>query len=813
MKYFYTLLFLLLSTSVFAYTIHGNIRSKDGKLLPYASILIKGTTEGTTANSKGFYSLSVEAGVYTIVCQHIGYKTEEKKVTVTNENIIIDFDLEMQSYHLTDVEVKAGGEDPAYEIIRNAIKKRAEHLHEIKKYQCEVYLKGQLQLRDYPTKILGKKVDFEDGDTSKKKMVFLSETIAKLFVEHPNNAKVEVISTRVSGYSDGFGFSFPQIFSFYENIVKIGTGLNPRGFISPISNNALHYYKYKFEGTYYENGKEINRIKVIPKRKYEPLFAGYISITENDWRIYSTELYLLKEQQMQLLDTLHIQQLYVPIKDKWVLKQQVIYPSGKILGFDFFGSFVQVFSHYEIDPTFKKKFFDNILLKVYDSANKKPTTYWDSIRPVPLLDEEAIDYKKKDSLEQVKKSPAYLDSLDRKNNKVTFSGLILTGQTFTKRKTKESLSINSLLDAINYNTVEGWVLNFTPTYYKRYEGRKSLRISPDFRYGFNNKHFNSSIASSYSFGKKYLNTISIAGGKNIFQFNNNSPIQSKDNTLATLLYTRNYLKIYEAWFTKVSYRTGLGKGFDFFGDIEYQDRLALKNLDNIQTWRKYNGRVFTPNYPIELGANSFKSHKATIVDIGLRFRPGTKYIELPNRTINIGSKYPVLTATLTYGIKGLINSDVDFSKWNFSISDNLNIKLGGQLRYKINVGGFIHAKTIYAPDYQHIAANRTATATTYLNSFQLAPYYAFSNTSNFMTSVHVAYHLKGLLTNKIPLLRKWNWFFVFSGSALYIQPNVQYYEGMFSLENILKVLRVDFIQSFGNTNYNTSGIRINFPLE
>jgi hypothetical protein len=34
--------------------------------------------------------------------------------------------------------------------------------------------------------------------------------------------------------------------------------------------------------------------------------AGYISITENDWRIYSTELFLLKEQQMQLLDTLMI---------------------------------------------------------------------------------------------------------------------------------------------------------------------------------------------------------------------------------------------------------------------------------------------------------------------------------------------------------------------------------------------------------------------------------------------------------------------------------------------------------------------------
>jgi hypothetical protein len=35
-----------------------------------------------------------------------------------------------------------------------------------------VYLKGQLQLRNYPKKFMGQTVDFEDGDTSKKKMLF-----------------------------------------------------------------------------------------------------------------------------------------------------------------------------------------------------------------------------------------------------------------------------------------------------------------------------------------------------------------------------------------------------------------------------------------------------------------------------------------------------------------------------------------------------------------------------------------------------------------------------------------------------------------
>ncbi len=40
------------------------------------------------------------------------------------------------------------------------------------------------------------------------------------------------------------------------------------------------------------------------------------------------------------------------------------------------------------------------------------------IRPLPLLKEEVLDYRKKDSLEQLRKDPKYLDSLDRISNKV-----------------------------------------------------------------------------------------------------------------------------------------------------------------------------------------------------------------------------------------------------------------------------------------------------------------------------------------------------------------------------------------------------------
>ncbi|HMG68825.1 MAG TPA: DUF5686 family protein, partial [Chitinophagaceae bacterium] len=259
-----TLLFIFLSLSgfnSFAGKIYGTITDEKGQALPYASILVKGTTRGTTANSEGKYILDLDPGSYTIICQHVGYAREEKSIALSQEATVVNFQLHVQELTLGEVIVKKG-EDPAYEIIRQAIRKRTYYQRQLSNFQCEVYTKGQLKLRDFPKKFMGQKVDFEDADTSKKKTIYLSETIATYSVQKPDKRKVEVLSTKVSGQSDGYGLSAPEIYSFYDDNLKIGSNLNPRGFISPISTHALNYYRYKFEGSFFEDGKEINHIKV-----------------------------------------------------------------------------------------------------------------------------------------------------------------------------------------------------------------------------------------------------------------------------------------------------------------------------------------------------------------------------------------------------------------------------------------------------------------------------------------------------------------------------------------------------------------------
>ena len=813
MKRYLLLVVLLAGFRLFALAVPvtGTVKDNKGNLLPFASVVVKGGVIGTTANNDGKYILNLPPGNYTLQCMHVGYKMQEKEITIQGQGLKVDFILLLQELMLKEIVIGDNVEDPAYEIIRQAIKKRSFYKNQVDAFQCQVYIKGQLRLQDYPETIFGQKVDFADGDTSKNKMIYLSETIATYSFQKPEKEKVEVASTRVSGQAEGFGFGSPRYVTFYDNNIQISNALNPRGFISPIAENALNFYHYKFMGSFTENGRLINHIKVTPKRSYEPLFSGYINIVEDEWRIHSVDLMLTKKSQMELADTLRIEHLYVPVtKDVWMIHSQVVYPAVKMFGFDAKGSFVTVYSDYRLDPEFDKNFFNNIILKYDTGSNKKPRAYWDTVRPIPLLDDEIMDYLKKDSLEIVRRDPKYLDSVDRRKNRFTPLGILIFGQTFNRQSKKSSFSYPPLIEVTNFNTVEGFNINLGPTYSRNFTENRSVSVTPTLRYGFTNRHFNADMSARYTFGKGRINSIAVAGGKKIFQINNDNPVKPIVNTYNTLLFGSNYLKIYEAKFAEIVFTRGVGEGTTIKANISYQDRIPLSNTDDTYWGNAKNLSKRTPNYPIELVSENFQRHQALFAAFTVSYRPGTKYVQLPERKINLGSKYPMFTLSYAKGINGVLGSDVDYDRWKFSVKDDINVRLAGMFDYNISVGGFFNNRRLEIPDYQHFNGNRMLVATEYLNSFQLAPYYARSTTERLYATLNVEHHFNGFLTNKIPFIKTLNLHLVGGANAFVVNKNNYYYEAFGGIENILKIIRIDYIWGLGNQGFQSSGLRIGF---
>src|SRR5580658_6094743 len=838
---FRTLILCLLigwtGTEAHATRVTGTVTDDKGNALSYASILVKGFTRGVTAGNDGKYALDLAPGQYTLVCQYVGYTRKEKKITVGETPLVVDFQLSLQQLSMAEVVVRPGGEDPAYAIIRHAIKKRKDYEMPLDSFTCEAYVKTLIRTRKLPDRLFGQRLQQKDKkdmgvDSAGKGIIYLSESLSKIAYKRPDKIKLEVLSGREAG-SNGFGFSFPVFINFYSNNVNtLGGGLNPRGFVSPIADGALNYYRYHFLGSYFEEGREINRIQVIPRRKYEPLFSGTIEIVEGEWRIHSLDLLLLKTSQLEILDTVEIRQIHAPVVSDssnpaaassiWQVKDQVVYFTFNILGFDAVGTFVDVYNDFDVNPRFRKRFFNNVLIHYDTAGNRRTKAYWDSIRPIPLEPDEKVNYRVKDSIFEYNRdsmgTKKNRDSLLREQGPIKFNQLMYFGFRRSNFRQPRPLiyTFDPLVRGISYNTVEGFNMKLGGSLSRALpNGKGTLTFSPHIRYGFHNTHLNPWADLTWrrrTFEREgdeefsSRQSWSLSGGKRVSQFNPDDPISEPINALYTLWWRRNYMKIYENYFAQLSSTTRLDNGMRLSVKGWYEDRIPIANTTDY-SFVTIRGRSFTPNYPVEQLDTPFPRHQAALTSIDLQYQPGQRFIEFPERKVAIGSKYPTLELQYEKGWNGVLGSDVNFDKWRFSVWDQVNLKLRGLLHYRFSVGGFLNTRSVYIQDYQHFNGNQTLFASEYLNSFQLAPYYANSTTAAFYATGHLEHHFNGFLTNKIPVFRRWNWNLVGGTNAFYVNPINNYVEAFGGLENIFKLFRVDLVGSWLNGHYNQTGIR------
>src|ERR1700761_7933186 len=181
--YLSLLLFVLLGSNAIAQVnITGKIKDDHNNPVPFATIYVRNTTIGTSANGEGDYTLQIKPGQYEVLYKAVGYRQESRKVEVRS-NMVLDVILKPESYLLKDVTVSAKGEDPAYAIMRKAIKKRKTYLNEVKAYTTDVYIKGLQKLLAAPKTFMGfdvQKATNEAGlDSNRRGIVYLSESESK----------------------------------------------------------------------------------------------------------------------------------------------------------------------------------------------------------------------------------------------------------------------------------------------------------------------------------------------------------------------------------------------------------------------------------------------------------------------------------------------------------------------------------------------------------------------------------------------------------------------------------------------------------
>lgn len=218
--------------------VRGTISDEDGNALSFATIFVKQSGTGTTANADGFYEIHLDHGRFELVFQHLGRKSEVRMVEIRQGFAHLNITLVPQEIMLQSVTVDADDEDPAYSIMRKAIAKANYHRNVLDSYSARVYIKGAGKLKDYPW--LAKKALEKEG--VEKDRVYISESVSEIKFTRPDKFEEKVISIRSDGKDNNTSPNGYIFGSFYEPEVA--------GTISPLSPKAFSYYKFEYLGTF-----------------------------------------------------------------------------------------------------------------------------------------------------------------------------------------------------------------------------------------------------------------------------------------------------------------------------------------------------------------------------------------------------------------------------------------------------------------------------------------------------------------------------------------------------------------------------------
>ena len=809
MKNYTFLAFLFFSISNFA-QIKGTITDEKGTPLPFVSVFEENTYSGTTSNEQGKYQLTVkEPGKNKIIFQYLGFKTQKLIVPANSKTTTLDVKMAEENFVLNEVVIDPKN-NPANAIIKSAIAGKKDNSEKTARYTADFYSKGMFKVKDLPKRILGQKVDLGDDmasnlDSTGTGILYLSETISKVTFEKPDKLKEKIIASKISGNNKGYSYNTATLstYDFYDNTIDFNTKL-----ISPIADNAFSYYKYKLESSFYDdNNQQIYKIKVIPKRDKEPVFEGYIYIADDSFAIYAIDLdikgYRMKNEFTEIMSLK--QSFSYNAKNKiWTKNAQTLDFTAGAFGIKFSGKFNYVYSNYEFPASFEKKTFGNEVVAFELNANKKDDAFWNNIRPIPLTIEESADYTKKDSLQTIRKSQKYMDSIDAKNNKFKVTDIIMSydyKNTFKRHSFEYKGLLN--LTSLGFNTIQGFNLDsgFSFKKWNEEEG-KSTTVSTTFNYGFSDERLRVTGDFSHRFNTINYATISASGGTKTAQFNSAEPISNFINSVSSLFFKDNYMKLYNLEYAQINYSQNVLNGVSLSARMGYEQRKSLFNTTDYSFFKKDD--LYSSNNPLapnDFTTPAFDSHHLFKTSLTARINFGTKYISRPDGRYNFkDDKYPTvfLVAEKAFAAS---EKKYEFARIGASVQYELTLGNKGVLGMNFRAGKFFNAKDIAFIDYRHFNGNQThiGTSDRYLNVFNLMPYYANSTNDRYF-EMHLEHNDKGFITNKIPVLNLLKSTLNIGFHSLAIPDRKPYTEFTVGLDNLgfgkFKLFRVDYVHSY-----------------
>jgi hypothetical protein len=759
-----------------------------GEAIPFAIINLKGTSVGTNSDFDGNYRIETKLKSDSIQIAYTGYVS--KSFAVKNgETQVINVGLEV--FSLEEVVVKPG-ENPAHRIIRQVVaNKEKNDKKKLKSYQYEVYNKIEFDLNNIPKSLKEKKVMkplkfiFDNVDSSNSNgekpflPIFMVENLSEFYYrDNPKLKKEIILASRVTGIENNsvsqvMGDMYQNINIYDNNILVFG-----KQFVSPVSDNAIFYYKFYLEDSMFIGNTRCYHIRFKPKRKMELLFSGNMWIADTTFGLRRLEMSIPKDANINFIQAANIIQEYTYADSSWMLEKDrlVIDFSVKEGMAGIYGrkttSYKKIITNQPKQTSF---FTEGQNVEVKDDATKKTDDFWEKNRHDSLSSNEKKIIKMIDTLQTL---PVYRTWVDIFT--IIISGYEVLG----------NFEIGPYSNMLSYNLLEGMRL--------RFGGRTSNQFSEWYQlsgyvaYGFKDEQF------KYNLGfKSFLNKTPL---RQLIGINYKSDLEilgqsqngfSQDNFFASFFRR-----------TPLNSLTRVDETMLWY-EKEWKYGLTTKATFVNRKLAPTAGMTY--NYLQEDNQIGFYPYLRTSeLRLLARFAYDEKFVSGAFDRASLGTKYPILQVSLTSSIPNLYEGQFSYRKAVVKIDDRIRINpLLGYTDFTLEAGKFwgaapyplleLHGGNVtYIYDYM---------------AYNTMNFYEF--VSDQYASLWVFHHFEGLFFNKIPLFRRLKWREVVTYKILFgsisdvnkrelIFPNTlyslnsgPYQEVSVGVENIAKIFRLD----------------------
>ena len=792
---FLSLLFFISVNNVLAQTTNITGKVTDAltnEPVPFATVILKGSTIGANTDFNGSFQIITATPSDSILCTMLGYKPVMLRVR-KGQVQTINFALHANKFELGEVVVKAG-ENPANIILRNIIKHKDENdASRLETYQYEVYNKLEFDLTNISDKMKNRKLlkpfafiwDNMDSTESNSKPFlpfFISETMSDIYYRSSPKTKKEIIAgSKVSGLENSTVTQFLgdmyQRINVYDNFIN----MFGKGFISPISDFGLLYYKYYLLDSATIDNQWCYKLKFKPRSLHELTFTGDFWVHDTTFAIKKINMRIAGDANINWIEDLAIvQEYYRANNTQWMLSKDmlVIDFAAKQDGMGFIGRKTTSYKKFKFNEPIDDKFFkgsENII--VNEDAVNQSNEYWNGSRHDSLAERERKIYHLVDTIKTLPAFKTYID---------------LITLFFTGYKEIGYFEFGPYYSVYSFNQIEGNRFRIGGQTSDIFSLRTT--INAYVAYGTRDNHWKYSGGIKYLLTKKPRQFIGGSYKMDVQQLGQSDNAFTDDNILSSLFRRSAANKLSKVENQKAYYEMEWIPGFSNRITVSHTELSPASQVLDYSFFKDKDHH------------DTLNTINSTEISLYTRFLYREKYVYGKKRRVSIGSAYPTFQINYTLGIKGVLHSDLYYHKLTLKIDDTYKLNPFGYTYYVIQAG-----KTWGNIPYPLLEAHPGNESYFYdYAAFNLMNYFEF--VSDKYLSVYATHHFDGFFLNKIPLMRRLKWREIVqfkavvgglssANDSILVNPNAfeilklnkPYAEAGVGVENIFKIFRVDFI--------------------